>query len=114
MLVFAPFLAAAWFYRRKPEIHKRLIIVASTILLIAAVHRMTFLGGPPPPVPQLLLVWLAPICLGMGYDLVKRRTVHPVYLLGVAAVVYLKFLRKPLCNSEAWKDFVGWVTTFCV
>lgn len=31
LLVFGPVLAAAWFYRRKPEIHKRLIVVGSTI-----------------------------------------------------------------------------------
>ena len=112
MIVFAPFLFAAWHYRHKPEIHKRLIVVATTILLIAAVHRMTFLGGRPPPVPQLLLVWLSPIALGMTYDYVKRRIVHPVYLLGIAAVFLLKFGRLPLRNTEAWRDFTHWLATF--
>ena len=37
MLVFAPLFAAAIYYRRKPELHKRLMIVATTSLLIAAV-----------------------------------------------------------------------------
>ena len=46
MLVFAPFFAAAIYYRRKPELHKRLMIVATTSLLIAAVGRMQFLGEP--------------------------------------------------------------------
>ena len=46
MLVFAPFFAAAVYYRRKPELHKRLMIVATTSLLIAAVGRMPFLGEP--------------------------------------------------------------------
>ena len=115
MMVFAPFLAAAWWYRRRPEIHKRLIVVATTILLIAAVHRMTFILGPPPIAPaKILLVWLAPIYVAMIYDFVKSRTVHPVYLIGMLAVVYLKFGRIPLFNSEAWKDFAAWVTTFYV
>ena len=39
MLVFAPLFAAAIYYRRKPELHKRLMIVATTSLLIAAVGR---------------------------------------------------------------------------
>ena len=42
LLGFAPFLVAAWFYRHRPEVHKRLIIVATTVLLIAAVHRIPF------------------------------------------------------------------------
>ena len=37
MLVFAPLFAAAVYYRRKPELHKRLMVVATTSLLIAAV-----------------------------------------------------------------------------
>jgi hypothetical protein len=112
MLVFAPLLAAAWYYRRKPEIHKRLIIVATTVLLVAAVHRIVFLGGRPPPAPQLLLVWLAPIYLGMAYDLLKRRLVHPVYLLGIVVVLLLKFARPPLRGSAAWRDFASWLTTY--
>ncbi|HVJ31344.1 MAG TPA: hypothetical protein VNA66_13605, partial [Gammaproteobacteria bacterium] len=47
MLVFAPLFAAAVYYRRTPEVHKRLMIVATTSLLIAAVTRMPILGSPP-------------------------------------------------------------------
>lgn len=112
MLFFAPVLAAAWIYRRKPEIHKRLIIVGTTILLIAAVHRMVFLGGRPPPLPQLLAVWLAPILLGMIYDLVKRRMVHPVYLVGIGIVLAMKFGRSWIRSTETWSDFTAWLATF--
>ncbi len=114
LIVFAPFLAAAWMYRRSPAIHKRLIVVATTILLIAAVHRTAIFGGPPPPLPLLLLMWLAPIGMGIGADLVKRRSVHPVYLFGVGAVVFLKFLRRPLAETEAWHGFVSWLASFYV
>jgi hypothetical protein len=114
LMVFAPFFAAAWLCKRRPEIHKRLIIVATTILLIAAVHRMTFLGPRPVAAPTLLAVWLAPIYLGMTADLIKRRIVHPVYLAGIAAILYLKFLRVPLFQSDAWKGFAEWLTTFYV
>ena len=103
MLTFLPFLAAAWIYRRKPEVHKRLIIVATTILLIAPAHRMSwFLGGPPPPVVPVLLIWLAPIYVGMIYDFVTRRIVHPVYLIGIVAIVYMKFWRMTIYRSDTW------------
>lgn len=115
MVIFAPFLAAAWVYRRRPEIHKRLIVVATTILLIAAVHRMTFILGPRPIAPaKILLVWLAPIYVAMIHDFFRSRIVHPVYLIGILAVIYLKFGRIPLAKSEAWRDFAAWVTTFYV
>ena len=111
MLTFLPFLAAAWIYRRKPEVHKRLIIVATTILLIAPAHRMSwFLGGPPPPVVPVLLIWMAPIYIGMIYDFVTRRIVHPVYLVGIVAIVYMKFWRIAIFRSDTWNAFADWVT----
>jgi hypothetical protein len=110
---FVPFLAAAWFYRRKPEVHKRLIIVATTCLLVAPVHRMHwFLGGPPAPVLAVLLIWLLPIYLGMAHDFITRRVVHPVYLIGIAAILYMKFLRVPIYQSDAWQSFSAWATAF--
>lgn len=113
MLTFLPFLAAAWFYRHRPEVHKRLIVAATTILLIAPAHRMSwFLGGPPPPVVPVLAIWLTPIWIGMVYDFVTRRIVHPVYLLGILAVVWMKFVRGALARTEAFDAFVAWVTRF--
>lgn len=110
MLTFIPFLVAAWCYRRRHEVHKRLIIVATTVLLIAPVHRMHwFLGGPPAPVAYVLLIWLAPIYLAMLHDFVTRRIVHPVYLLGILAVIYMKFWRRPLHESESWSGFSEWL-----
>jgi hypothetical protein len=104
---FAVFLAAAWWCRRRPEIHKRLIVVTTTVLLVAPVHRMHWLlGGPPVPIVPLLLIWLAPLYIGMIHDYLTRRLVHPVYLAGIAAIVSMKFLRAPLFRSDAW-DFVA-------
>ncbi len=59
-------------------------------------------------------MWLAPIGMGIGADLVKRRSVHPVYLIGVGAVMFLKFLRRPLAETEAWHGFVSWLASFYV
>lgn len=112
MLFFAPVLAAAWIYRRRTEIHKRLIVVGTAILLIAAVHRMVILGGRPPPLLPLLAVWLSPILMGMAYDFVRRRMVHPVYLLGIALVLAMKFGRGWIKDTEAWSAFTLWLATF--
>ena len=119
MLVFSAFLGAAWLYRRQPEIHKRLIIVATTVLLIAAVGRMPFWKSAPamslswPHIGTFLLVWLSPIYVAMIYDYVRRRLIHPVYVIGILTLGVLR-LRNPLRQSEAWLDFSAWLAAFYI
>src|SRR5262249_20152618 len=45
MVLFGTFFVASMVYRRKPEIHKRLIVLATTALLFAAVGRMDLKSG---------------------------------------------------------------------
>jgi hypothetical protein len=111
MVVFAPFFAAAWIWKDKPELHKRLIIIASTILLIAAVHRIQFLGPRPRPPAVILAVWLAPIYLAMIFDWIRERRVHLVYLLGIGAILFMKFGRAGMARSDFWQDILARLTT---
>ena len=107
MVFFAPLFAAAVRLRRKPEPHKRLMIVATTVLLIAAVGRMTFLGRPWP----VLLVWSSPLLLGAVYDVVRRRAVPWIYLLGVAVIATRLFGTAPVRDSAAWHEFATWLAS---
>ncbi len=116
MIVFPIFFGAAVLYRRKPEIHKRLMIVATTILLIAAVGRMTFLGPPgflntPMPPLVFLVVWFSPILLAMGYDFITKRLIHPVYVIGLVGLFILR-LRGYLGRTDSWADISNWMATF--
>jgi hypothetical protein len=107
MLVFAPLFAAAAFYRRRPELHKRLMILATTTLLVAAVGRMRTLL--PTPVLQQL-VWSAPILLAMAYDYVRHRIVHPVYAFGlVLLLLESQPVRMAVRTSEPWRNFGSWL-----
>ena len=109
MLVFAPFFAAAIYYRRKPDVHKRLMVVATTALLIAAVGRMPFLGEPR---SELLLhsIWLAPILLAMAHDFWRQRNVHPIYVLGLVVLVMEgPLLRAVARDAEPWRSMSGWL-----
>jgi hypothetical protein len=109
MIVSAPLLAAGWIYRRRPEIHKRIMLVATNILLIAAVGRMIFLGRPVPE-PSFLLVWPLPIYIAMAYDYATKRLVHPVYLTGLAAMAGMRLVL-PLRESETWLALTAWLAT---
>lgn len=104
MLVFAPLFAAAVYWRRKPELHKRLMVVATTSLLIAAVGRMPFLGQPR-NLALVQLVWMAPILVAMAHDLRRRRLVHPVYVLGlVVLALESPAIRAVARATDTWRD----------
>ena len=110
MMVFAPLFGAAVYYRRRPERHKRLMIVATTALLLAAVGRMPFL----PHVLLLLLVWLSPILLAMAYDFLKRRIVHPIYVIGLVVLIARGRVSLGVPETEAWRKITDWLSTFFV
>lgn len=109
MVVFTPFFAAAIWYRRKPDLHKRLMIVATTSLLIAAVGRMPFLGTPR-NLWLLFLIWISPILLAMVCDLWRRRLVHPLYVAGIAVLALESpVVRGMLVGTDTWLDVTEWL-----
>jgi hypothetical protein len=109
MIVFPIFFGAAVWYRRNPELHKRLMLVATTTLLVAAAMRMSFMGEPLPR-PTRIVIWFSPILFGIAYDLIAKRMIHPVYVLGLAAL-YLLSMRGALVETEGWLAFTGWLAT---
>jgi hypothetical protein len=101
MLVFAPLVAAAVYFRRQAETHKRLMLVATISLLGAAMARVTGTpgaGGPPVffGVPDLMIL------AGVLYDRRTRGRVHPAYKWGGGFVVGSQIARLALLKSAAW------------
>jgi hypothetical protein len=107
MVFFTPLFIAAVRYRRKPEIHKRLMLVATTLLLVAAVGRMPI--GPGPARLLLLLVWASPILLGMIYDALRFRRAHPVFLLGLAIIGIRRAVGLLVPGTVAWQATGAWL-----
>jgi hypothetical protein len=106
MLVFAPLFAAAVYYRRRPELHKRLMIVTTTALLIAAVGRMPFPADLRNPLVHV--VWTLPILVAMAHDYWRQRRVHPVYVLGMVVLVLEgPILRGIIRNNDQWADLTA-------
>ena len=108
LVFFAPFLAAGWIYRRRPEIHKRLMIVATVVLVLPAVSRMTFLGTPV-PLWKFMLVWPAPVYIAMIHDFRTRKLVHPVYVIGIVAMLAMRLVL-PLGSSHMWQTIASRIT----
>ncbi|MYF69462.1 MAG: hypothetical protein F4053_04690 [Proteobacteria bacterium] len=112
MLIFPAFFGAAIAYRRKPQIHKRWMIVASTYLLVAAVLRMPIIGSPRSQV-LFIGIWITPIVLAMVHDYVRQRLIHPVYLIGIAALAASGY-RDVIRETGMWRIFTEWLATLFV
>jgi hypothetical protein len=112
LLFFVPFFAAGWIYRRRPEIHKRLMIVALTMLIVPAIGRMGFLG-PPVPLWKFMAVWPLPVYVAMVHDFSTRRIVHPVYVIGIVAMLAQRVVL-PLRNTETWQTIAAKITSLYV
>jgi hypothetical protein len=103
MVLFGSFFGFAVAYRARPDIHKRLILLASVALMFAGVGRLWFLGEPT-SIPGLIAVWYVPVILGIVYDVVTVRRVHPVYVVGAIAMgAWL--VRIPFGESALWQSF---------
>jgi hypothetical protein len=98
MAMFGGFFGTAMLYRRKPEIHKRLILLATVALLFAAIGRLSFLLGQG---PIALVVWLSPLLVGIGYDGFVSRRLHPTYLIGLV-ILLIGFTRIFFEHSDSW------------
>ena len=75
MTVFGVMFSLAIYWRRKPELHRRLLFLATCSLMDAPFGRFEFLFNNSLFFPCLDLVML----LGVARDLVVDRRVHPVY-----------------------------------
>jgi hypothetical protein len=88
-------LAVVW--RKKPELHRRLLFIATCLLLDAPLDRFDFLFDHNLSFLCLDLV----IGLGVVRDLLVNRRIHRVYLIALPALIALEGLVILVWRSEA-------------
>jgi hypothetical protein len=98
MALFGPLFFSAVAYRRKAELHKRLMILATIAIAFAAIFRMQAIGV---PLSAGLTIWFALPVIGMVYDFKTQGRVHPVYFVGTAGMI-IAALRIPFSATETW------------
>jgi hypothetical protein len=106
MVMFPGFLAAAIAYRKRLELHSRLMLLATLTLTIVGSGRLAMNLFPTLYDQNIWLfgiVWLTPLGIAMGYDLRTRGRVHFLYLLGLALFAPRLYL-EPLMESEGWRS----------
>ncbi len=105
ILVFAILVGTALYYRRRLDIHKRLMLLAAVNLLTPAIARipLNFIqaGGP------IAFFGLTDLCVlaCVAFDTVKNRRLHPVFLWGTILIVASQPLRLMLAGTDAWMRF---------
>jgi hypothetical protein len=103
MLLFAVFVTVALRKRRDAQAHKRLMLLAYVSILAAAVARL------PGVLPMGPFVFFGGAYLfgvaGAIYDLVSRRSIHPVYLWGLGLLAVSVPGRLMISGTGAWRAF---------
>jgi len=107
MLVFSVLVGLALYFRRKLQVHKRLMLLAAINLLTPAIARipLSFIanGGPLAFFGLTDLVLLAFV----AYDTVKHRRLHPVFLWGSIFIIAMQPLRLLLAGTSVWMNFAA-------
>jgi hypothetical protein len=109
MLVFAILIGTALCFRRRLDIHKRLMLLAAVNLLTPAIARIPLhfieTGGPP------VFFGLTDLCVlaCVAFDTIKHRRLHPVFVWGTLLIVASQPLRLMLAGTDAWMRFATWL-----
>lgn len=107
IFVFASFAAAGLYYRRRPEIHKRLMLLATLGgLMWPAITRMPLVAGRPALMWGLLLSLV--LATAVRDRLVYSRF-HPASLGGAILILASFPIRVLAARSDTWHSFAAWL-----
>jgi hypothetical protein len=106
LLLFCGFVAAAICYRRRPEIHKRLMLLATLSLLPPSISRWPIAVAHTAVIPAVMLLFLAAAPLR---DAAARHRLDPVSLWGALGVLVSIPLRFAIAHTAAWHHIASWL-----
>ena len=107
MVIFSVLIGTALYFRRKLDVHKRLMLLAGINLLTPAIARiqLDFIinGGP------LAFFGLTDLCLlaCVAFDTIKHRRLHPAFLWGSIFLIAMQPLRLLIAGTDAWVKFAA-------
>ena len=109
IVTFAVLVTLALFYRRRPEIHKRLMVVSTIAILPPGIARWPWMWVAHYParffgVADLILL----ACV--AYDVVRTRRLHPAYLWGGSLLALSHRVQLQLGHTQVWLAFARWIT----
>ena len=109
MLIFPTLVGAGFYFRRRADVHKRLMLLATISILAAAIARLPFgiLQAGPPAFFGLTDIFIVALII---YDVITRRRIHRATVLGGLLIIVSQPLRLMLAGTAAWISFATWLT----
>jgi len=104
LLLFAVLVGLGITFRRKPDLHKRLMVLAAVTLLAPAVARIVLLFTHK-PLPQFLAFY-ACLLLCVVVDTVRHRRLHPVFAIGALVVIAGFHISYLVVQTSVWMKLV--------
>jgi hypothetical protein len=104
LLLFAVLVGMGIAFRRKPDVHKRLMLLAAVTLLAPAVARIVLLFTHK-PLPQFLAFYSC-LLLCVTVDTLRHRRLHPVLAIGTLIVIAAFQLSYLVVQTPAWMKLV--------
>jgi len=104
MVAFSVMVGLALYFRRKLDVHKRLMLLAAVNVLTPAIARIPLdvitNNGP------LAFFGLTDLCLlaCIAFDTIKHRRLHPAFLWGGLFLIALQPLRLLFAGTNAWMN----------
>jgi hypothetical protein len=115
MIVFPVLLGGALWFRKRTDIHKRLVLIATLELVTAAVGRLPGIfipvGSIALGVAGLFIVTDLFLVAIAVYDWRSRGRIHPATLWGGTFLIVSQPLRGIVGATDAWASFAGWLTS---
>jgi hypothetical protein len=109
MVVFTGLAATGLWYRRRADIHKRLLTLATIALLAAPIARLPF-GAQVVGLPGVFALADLFVAACIVYDFTTLRRVHPATVWGGLAIVLSQPLRLAISGTGLWLGFAAWLT----
>lgn len=108
LIVFPVLFGAALWFRRRVDIHKRLVVLATLELVTAALARWPGISAVGPV--AFFGVTDAFVAALAVYDLATRGRIHAATLWGGLFLIASQPLRLAIGFTEPWQNFVAWLT----
>ena len=113
-IMVAILVALAVKYRRRAEIHKRLMLLAMIAIIWPAFFRFRHYF-PSVPSPEIYFGVFLPdlmIVVSMAWDRIHNGRIHPVYLVAGTALIAENVAEAMLFDTPPWQTAANWLASF--
>lgn len=110
IFIFAVLIALGFYYRRRADVHKRLMVLGTISIITAAIARLPFeiMKAGPPAFFAFTDVFILACVI---YDIITLKRVHRTTIFAGLFIIALQPLRLMLGGTRAWMAFAGWLTS---